>query len=110
MNAFYVRKSKQNLRSWLPLSVIILVLVFFAVGSGQLADSNNAWEYQIVSNALDRSITQCYALEGIYPPNIEYLRLNYGFTYNTDHFFIDYHYIGGNLRPDVTIIAKESEN
>lgn len=75
---------------------------------GQITTENTVQEKKIVSNALSRSLTQCYALEGFYPPDLKYLCDHYGFTYNTDHFFIDYTYIGSNLRPDVTIIEKES--
>lgn len=94
----------------LPAVIIVFALLLFLYGSANLSDSGSEQEYNVVSNALDRSITQCYALEGTYPPNLAYLQDNYGFTYNTNHFFIDYQYIGGNLRPDVTIIMKESEN
>ena len=110
MKLFYVQKPKSNIMHLLPSIVIIAALLFFVFGAGNLSDSGSEQEYNIVSNALERSLTQCYALEGTYPPNIEYLHDNYGFTYNTKHFYIDYRYIGGNLRPDVTIITKESEN
>ena len=110
MKRFYVRKPKSQLLHLLPSILIILALVLFFYGSANLSDSGSEQEYQVMSNALERSITQCYALEGTYPPNLEYLHDTYGFSYNTDHFYIDYKYIGGNLRPDVTIINKESEN
>lgn len=110
MKLFYVKKEKTHWTHLLPSVLFLAVLLVFTFCAGHLSDSNSNQEYQIVQNALERSITQCYALEGTYPPNIEYLQNNYGFTYNTSHFYIDYQYIGGNLRPDVTIIAKESEN
>jgi hypothetical protein len=83
----------------------MLVLLSFA--SKSITDSNRAQEKELLSRALERSITQCYALEGDYPPNLAYLTENYGLTYDADHFFIDYQYIGSNLRPDTTIIEKE---
>lgn len=110
MNLFYVAKKKPKLLHLFPPILFLAALLIFALCAGKLSDSNTNQEYHIVQNALERSITQCYAIEGTYPPNIEYLRDNYGFTYNTTHFYIDYQYIGGNLRPDVTIITKESEN
>lgn len=110
MKLFNVQKQRSSMMYLLPSVLIILALILFLYGSATLSDSDFEQEYRIVSNALERSITQCYALEGTYPPDLEYLHDNYGFTYNTKHFFINYRYIGGNLRPDVTIITKESEN
>ena len=62
--------------------------------------------WRILEKAIDRSITQCYALEGVYPDNLAYLEQEYGLTYNKEHFFVDYQYIGSNLRPDITIIER----
>ena len=60
----------------------------------------------ILEKAVTRTITQCYALEGSYPPDIAYLTTHYGLTYDPDQYLIDYQYIGSNLRPDVTIIKR----
>lgn len=110
MKRFNINKSKPAIMCVLPSVIIIAALLFLIIGSDNLSSAGSDQEYTIVRNALDRSITQCYALEGAYPPDLDYLHDNYGFTYNTAHFYIDYQYIGGNLRPDVTIISKDSEN
>jgi hypothetical protein len=107
---FSVPKKKKNHTRFVPLVLLLAALLLFAYGTGILSDTGSAHEEEIVSSALERSITQCYALEGFYPPDLDYLCSHYGFTYNRDHFFIDYQYIGSNLRPDVTIIRRESEN
>ena len=75
--------------------------------SGSFSRSNLAHEKEILEKAINRSVTQCYALEGDYPASLTYLKDNYGLTYNEEHFFVDYQYIGGNLRPDITIIERE---
>ena len=60
-----------------------------------------------LENAITRSITHCYAVEGSYPASLDYLKENYGLTYDEDLFFVDYQTIGSNILPDVTIIEKE---
>jgi hypothetical protein len=107
---FSAPKEKKNVTRFLPPLLLLAVILLFAYGTGHLSESGSSHEEEIVTSALERSITQCYALEGFYPPSLEYLGDHYGFTYNADHFFIDYRYIGSNLRPDVTIIKRESEN
>ena len=93
---------------FIPILAGIAALVFLWFSADQMDSGNQAQEKRILSTALSRSITQCYALEGFYPPDLDYLRDHYGFTYDIDHFFIDYQYIGSNMRPDVTIIEKEN--
>lgn len=109
MTLFSVKRKKIQIGHYLPFLVLLVVLVGFALWTDSLEGTNRSQERQIMERAMNRSITQCYALEGSYPSSLSYLQDNYGFTYNEEHFFIDYHYIGGNLRPDVTIIEREEK-
>lgn len=107
MARFHATKKNISITAYFPVLLLILVLCLFAAFSDSFSDSNQTYEKELLQQALNRSITQCYALEGTYPTDLNYLEENYGLTYNKEHFFVDYQYIGGNLRPDVTIIEKE---
>ena len=107
MARFSASRKNFSITSYLPVLLLIIVLGVFVAFSGSFAKTNLSYEKDLLQKALERSITQCYALEGTYPSNLEYLEEHYGLTYNKDHFYVDYTYIGGNLRPDVTIIEKE---
>lgn len=106
MAVFYQTKKKNSIITYFPILLLVLTLFFFVVFADSFSRSNRMHEKIILQDALDRSITQCYALEGMYPSDLAYLEEHYGLTYNREHFFIDYQYIGGNLRPDVTIIER----
>ena len=93
----------------LSVFCIVAALFLFMKAVDNIGTANDAEQAQILEQALTRSITACYALEGAYPPNINYLVENYGLTYDSTEYFIDYQYIGSNLRPDVTIIKKDAE-
>lgn len=110
MALFYVKKEKKHLFRYLPVLFLVLAMIALVYTSDSLTETNSAHEKEILTSALDKSIAQCYALEGAYPPDLAYLSDHYGFTYNKKHFFIDYQYIGGNLRPDITIIEREEEH
>ncbi len=107
MYLFSIEKEKKSITSYLPIFVLVAVLVAFTFFANSMTGTNAAREKEILANAIDRSITQCYALEGVYPDNLTYLEEEYGLTYNKDRFFVDYQYIGSNLRPDITIIERE---
>ena len=107
MYLFSVEKEKKSITPYAPVLILVIVLLGFSIFANSMTDSNASREKEILQNAIDRSITQCYALEGVYPDNLEYLEEEYGLTYNKDHFFVDYQYIGSNLRPDITIIERQ---
>ena len=107
MYLFSIEKEKKSITAYAPILILVVVLLGFSMFASSLTDNNAAREKEILQNAIDRSITQCYALEGVYPDNLDYLEKEYGLTYNKDHFFVDYQYIGSNLRPDITIIERQ---
>lgn len=104
---FSVKKEKSHITTLLPALLLAVALCILIAASASLASTNQERETEILSNALDRSITQCYALEGSYPPDLDYLKEHYGLTYNSDRYFIDYRYIGSNLRPNTIIIERD---
>lgn len=90
------------------LSVAAFACLFFLFLNGirSVSATTLEKEQQSLENALQRSITQCYAVEGTYPPSLSYLEEHYGLTYNKDRFFVDYQPIGSNIMPDVTVLSR----
>lgn len=95
-----------NLVYLLPLLGFIALFILFYRGISSVSDTNTAKQMESLQNALNRSITQCYAVEGAYPPNLAYIREHYGLIYDEDLFYVDYQPIGSNIMPDVTILLK----
>ncbi len=93
-----------RLISLLPLLTGILILLLFLQGVQSVSDTTTAKQQESLETALFRSIAQCYAVEGMYPPNLRYLREHYGLTYDEDRFVIDYQSVGANLMPDVVVL------
>lgn len=89
--------------------LIFAILALFAYGVDQVNASNAQKQLQILDRAVSKSITECYALEGTYPPNITYLKDHYGLTYDEKNYRIDYTYIGANLRPNYMILEKKGD-
>lgn len=104
---FAVKRQRIQISSFFPLILLVAVLIIFCFAVNSVASTNSKREQDILSHALDKSITQCYALEGFYPSSLSYLEDNYGLTYDKGRYFIDYQFIGSNLRPDTTIIERD---
>lgn len=84
---------------------LVTFLCFF-YGIDSLSSSSLHRQKETLQNALTRGVTYCYALEGRYPESLEYLKQSYGLVYDEDRFFVDYHPIGSNIMPEITIIEK----
>ena len=90
----------------ISLVVGLVAVWMFVMASSFLDETNTVKQMNLLEDSIERSVTQCYALEGCYPNSISYLKEHYGLTYDEDRYYIDYQYIGSNLRPDVTIIER----
>lgn len=88
----------------LPLILFLTIGVLFLRGLTSVSDTTLAKQRESLETALNRSISQCYAVEGLYPPTLEYIEQHYGLTYDKTLFKVDYQPFGSNLFPDVTII------
>ena len=84
----------------------ILAFVLFVQGIGSVSESTLTKQQESLETALGRSISQCYAVEGCYPPSLEYLEQHYGLLYDKNSFFVDYDYYGSNLLPEVTVLRR----
>ena len=91
---------------WLPIAAFVLLFVLFLSGIRGLSDTTAAKQKESLETALSRSIAQCYAVEGVYPEYLDYLKEHYGLTYDEETFLVDYVSYGSNLRPEVTVLRK----
>ncbi len=94
----------KKLTQFLPLILGVGIIAVFLLGVNYVSTSSVDGQLESLQNAISRDVAQCYAVEGTYPPNIDYLYDHYGLTYNEDLFFVDYQYIGSNIYPDITIL------
>lgn len=85
---------------------IILVCFFYLINSVDRETVEK--QRESLEIAINKDILHCYAVEGYYPPSLDYLKTHYGLTYDEDLFFIDYQPIGSNIRPDVTILTAQA--
>lgn len=87
--------------------IFIAVLAFFYFAVGNISSSTIDKQEESLKNALQKDLVHCYAVEGYYPPSLEYICEHYGLSYNTDIFYVDYQPIASNIMPSITVIRKE---
>lgn len=86
---------------------IAAVIVFAAIG-----DYKNSYDEKKTEDIRDTVLTyvaECYALEGRYPEDLEYLEDNYGLVLDKDKYVYHYLMFASNFLPDVKVIPINQE-
>ena len=89
---------------------IAVSLVFFSMSIalsviGVNSASNTTIEEEIfeVENAINKVVTLCYAIEGSYPKNIDYLKTYYGLEVDETKYIIHYESFASNIAPEIQV-------
>lgn len=99
--------ARNSLRRWLPLLLLLvlipLALFLAARGLSGRADQEGL---ALAEQSVRRAAVECYALEGAYPENLDYLKERYGLAVDEARYFVDYRYVASNLMPDITVLPR----
>jgi competence protein ComGC len=94
--------------SFVAMIVCLLVIAIVAlIAFSTMADYGSSYQDKRLSEVRDSvlsSIAQCYALEGCYPPDLEYLEDNYGLIMDRSHYIYHYEMFASNIFPDVKVL------
>lgn len=87
----------------LPLLAVAVLLGFSTALTGLDSGRDEEDRRQLVE-ALQRGCLACYATEGVYPPNLDYLKEHYGVQIDGERYAVMYSAFAENLLPDITVI------
>lgn len=106
----YKQKSHSGIKTILAICIFVAIIIIFFCGINALGNSTDNREKSSLEEALNKSITYCYATEGSYPESLEYIKENYGLVYDENKYYIDYRAIGSNIKPDVTVVELKDNS
>lgn len=98
---------KEVLGKIISLALFPCMIVAFVMGIllfSQKADVKGA---DTLRDALRRASVQCYAIEGRYPPSVEYLEKHYGIQIDRERYDVFYSGFASNFMPDITVNLHE---
>ena len=99
---------ESNVLKMIVLFAVLALAVFFLckatdkMGRGQEAES-----LKQLDSSLRKATVTCYAAEGVYPPDIQYLKDNYGVQIDEERFTVFYEIQGSNLMPNITVMERQ---
>ena len=98
--------SKNRFRRGLALTLIAFALVYAggAVLLNVIDRRSAGAEEELVREAVRQAMITCYAVEGAYPLQLDYLRENYGLTYDQNRYLVSYNAFASNLFPEIFVV------
>jgi len=96
---------KKRRISLTPLAAA-LVLTASLLAISRLDRDRARQDIRQLEQALRRSAAACYALEGAYPPNVDYMCEHYGLTYNKNRYIVHYELFASNFMPDIAVMER----
>ena len=92
------------------ISLVVYLLIIAAVAAVVFLNFDEAKQADrqtdIVEQSVRNTVAQCYALEGKYPDDLEYLQQNYGLQLDTDRYIYHYEKFASNILPDVRVFER----
>lgn len=99
-------KKSLSLQILIPVLMIAIVIGFFTMVSELDRASSDEALLQL-EESIRRAAVACYAAEGIYPPDIDYLASHYGIQIDENLYQVHYEIFASNIMPDITVLKKE---
>ena len=100
------KRRKYAVRFFMPLMLLAVLLISVTVLSGIERGQSGLARIQLEETVRKTALT-CYAAEGIYPPDLEYMKERYGLHFDEEMYQVYYDVFGANLMPDITVLEKE---
>lgn len=105
----YTDRKKRYAPALLLAAAALLVLLAVLAGVRMTSEREIAAESAAaVKAAVVRSALQCYVVEGVYPPDLQYLEEHYGLQLNREDYYITYDAFASNLPPDIRVTPRAS--
>ena len=87
--------------------LVSILLFFLVIGASTFSGKARSEGEVTLRNAIARATVQCYAIEGRYPPSVEYLEEHYGIQIDRKRYHVFYEGFASNIMPDITVIPAE---
>ena len=89
------------------IAMFVALIVLFNYGINNLTRANEEEALEAVRNAVTRAAIQFYALEGRFPPHLEYLEERFGLQLDHERFEIVYSAFGANVMPQIFVTPRD---
>ena len=84
-------------------------LAFTLIAVANLERGHQQEDLHHLEQALHRTAVACYAVEGVYPPDVAYMRERYGLIYDESRYVVHYELHASNFMPVIDVMERYHE-
>ena len=95
-----------NKRDWIKLALTAAVLVLSVILIARIDVAQDMEETEIVRAAVKDAALTCYAVEGMYPDDLNSLIEHYNLSYNKDRYIVYYEPLASNVIPSIKVVER----
>ena len=95
-----------NKKDVASILIFVALIISFVLLINSITTKNNGRELQIVRDAVKNAALTCYAVEGVYPDDLGYLREHYHLSYNEEKYHVFYEPLASNLMPSIKVAER----
>lgn len=106
-----MKNLKKNDHSLLK-ALLVPVLTFsilagvLAAGAEHFRDVNSEQGLALTEQAIRKAVLQCYAIEGMYPAELDYLIEHYNLKLDQEKYWISYDCFASNIMPEIFVFER----
>ena len=86
--------------------LFIALIVGFVVLLNTITVTGGEQELEMVRDAVKNAALTCYAVEGMYPAELDYLQEHYRLSFNEDRYIVYYEAFASNLMPSIKVVER----
>ncbi|MDR1246163.1 MAG: hypothetical protein LBK57_03945 [Clostridiales Family XIII bacterium] len=102
-------RAKVFIKIILPIVLFLIVLSLFVIAVSKIAGKSENEGIHLTAESIKRAAVQCYALEGVYPADFDYLKDHYAVRPDENKYIIYYTYTASNLMPEIDVLSANAE-
>ena len=98
---------KSGLVVTLATFVLLIAVGFFLING--INGRTQASETALVESSVRSAALTCYAVEGAYPAELDYLKKHYGLYYDESIYTVRYDAFASNVFPDIFVMERSMQ-
>lgn len=103
-------KSLYRLKLFISAAGIVAfaaIIVWFMVGISNTRSVSDEQRRSNVKQSVMNGAVLCYAVEGFYPDSLDYIKENYGLSYDEERYLVHYRYVSADICPSVMVYDSD---
>jgi hypothetical protein len=99
------QNKRRRAGNWALFAGIFLFAVLLLwIAASKIEKTTRQERQDLLAEAIRQAVVSCYAIEGRYPQDLDYLIENYGIQYDSSEYMVTYEIFADNISPDVRIV------